>query len=151
KPTGEFEIEARTVLELDRDLDYAGYTAFAMLGTRQDQWYAQGSFARTFRDHWDLAGGFVPTATEDGGARDFSRTADWRVNAKVGFVPNATDEYTISYTRQEGSKNAPFHVTSPQAQSWTWPFWNLESIYFLSNTALSDGLALKLKVYRNTF
>ncbi len=151
KPTGEFEIEARTVLELDRDLDYAGYTAFAMLGTRQDQWYAQGSFARTFRDHWDLAGGFVPTATEDGGERDFSRTADWRVNAKVGFVPNATDEYTISYTRQEGSKNAPFHVTSPQAQSWTWPFWNLESIYFLSNTALSDGLALKLKVYRNTF
>src|SRR5690606_36529457 len=75
KPTGEFEIEARTVLELDRDLDYAGYTAFAMLGTRQDQWYAQGSFARTFRDHWDLAGGFVPTATEDGGERDFSRTA----------------------------------------------------------------------------
>ncbi len=25
---------------------------------------------------------------------------------KVGFTPNETDEYSISYTRQEGAKNA---------------------------------------------
>ncbi len=48
-------------------------------------------------------------ANEDGGERDFSRTEDWRVNAKFGFTPNATDEYSISYTRQEGAKNAPLH------------------------------------------
>jgi iron complex outermembrane receptor protein len=151
KPTKALEAEGRATLDLDRDAGYAGYTTFALLGTRQDQWYAQASFARTFRDHWDLAGGFVPTATEDGGARDKSRTADWRVNVKLGFTPNATDEYAISYTRQEGSKNAPLHVTSPQAQAWTWPYWNLESIYFLSTTALSDALTLKTRLYRNTF
>lgn len=151
KPTKELEVEARGVLDLDRDLDYAGYTTFALLGTNQGNWYAQASFARSFRDHWSLAGGFEPTATENGGERDFSRTEDWRVNAKVGFTPNATDEYSISYTRQEGSKNAPFHITSPQAQSWTWPYWNLESIYFLSTTALSDGLTLKTRAYRNGF
>lgn len=151
KPTRELEVEARGVLDLDRDLDYAGYTALALLGTNQGSWYAQASFARSFRDHWTLAGGFAPTAAEDGGERDFSRTEDWRVNAKIGFTPNATDEYSISYTRQEGSKNAPFHITSPQAQSWTWPYWNLESIYFLSTTALSDALTLKTRAYRNGF
>ena len=151
KPTKEIEAEARGVLELDRDGHYAGYTGVGLLGTRQDQWYAQASFARSFQDHWDLPGGFEPTATQGRGARELSRSEDWRVNVKAGFTPNATDEYSISYTRQEGSKNAPFHVTSPQGQSWTWPYWNLDSIYFLSNTALSDQLTLKTRLYRNTF
>ncbi|MFA7596599.1 MAG: TonB-dependent receptor [Novosphingobium sp.] len=151
KPAREIEVEARGTLELDRDADYAGYNAFALLGTRQDQWYAQASYARTFRDHWDLPGGFTPTAIEDGGEREFSRTRDWRVNAKLGFTPNATDEYSISYTRQEGSKNAPLHVTNPSPQAWNWPYWNIESIYFLSTTAITDDLRLKTRLYRNTF
>ncbi len=151
KPTKEIEAEMRGTLELDRDADYAGYNAFALLGTRQDQWYAQASYARTFRDHWDLPGGFTPTAIEDGGEREFSRTRDWRVNAKLGFTPNATDEYSISYTRQEGSKNAPLHITNPQAQAWSWPYWNIESIYFLSTTSFTDNLTLKTRLYRNTF
>jgi len=151
KPTQELEAEARATVDLDRNVDYAGYTAFGLIGTLQEKWYAQASFARDFRDHWDLAGGFVPTATEDGGERDKSRTEDWRVNFKLGFTPNPTDEYAISYTRQEGSKNAPLHVTNPQPQAWTWPYWNLESIYFLSTTALADDLTLLSKLYLNNF
>ncbi len=151
KPTKEIEAEVRGVVELDRDGGYAGYTGMGLLGTRQDQWYAQASFARSYQDHWDLAGGFEPTATQASGERDFTRNEDWRVNVKAGFTPNTTDEYSISYTRQEGSKNAPFHVTSPQAQSWTWPYWNLDSIYFLSTTALGDAVTLKTRLYRNTF
>ncbi len=152
-PTEALEAEARGTLQLDRDFDYAGYTAFALLGTKQDKWYAQGSFARSFQDHWDLPGGFEPTASEDGGEREFTRNEDWRVNAKVGFTPNATDEYSLSYTRQEGEKNAPLHtVDAVTAQrNWTWPWWNLDSIYFLSRTARSDQLTLKTRLYRNTF
>ncbi|MFA7604265.1 MAG: TonB-dependent receptor [Novosphingobium sp.] len=153
KPTKALEAEVRGVLDLDRDADYAGYTAFGLLGTRHDKWYAQASFARSFRDHWDLPGDFTPTLTEDGGARDFSRTEDWRVNAKLGFTPNATDEYSISYTRQEGSKNAPLHVTDPlnTQRNWTWPWWNIDSIYFLSSTALGPQATLKTRIYRNGF
>ncbi len=87
KPVREIEAEARAVLDLDGDLDYAGYNAFALLGTRQDQWYAQASFTRNVQDHWDLPGDFVPTVSEDGGERDFSRNEDWRLNLKVGFTP----------------------------------------------------------------
>jgi iron complex outermembrane receptor protein len=155
KPTKELEAEVRGTLNLDRDADYAGYNVFALLGTRHDRWYAQASYTRSFQDHWDLAGAYTPTpgSAEDGGARDFSRTHDWRVNAKFGFTPNDTDEYSISYTRQEGAKNAPLHVTDGVAtqRNWSWPYWNMESIYFLSTTALGDRATLKTRAYVNSF
>ncbi|WP_447761183.1 TonB-dependent receptor plug domain-containing protein [Sphingopyxis panaciterrae] len=163
KPTKAIEAEARATVNLDRDVDYAGYNIFALLGTREEKFYAQASYTRNFQDHWDLAGGYdpVPASAEDGDARDFSRTRDWRVNAKFGFTPNATDEYSISYTRQEGAKNAPLHVTdpvtpplpagAPNPRYWSWPYWNIEGIYFLSTTALGDRATLKTRVYRNTF
>lgn len=154
-PTKAIEAEVRGTLNLGRDADYTGYNLSALLGTRQDKWYAQASYARNFRDHWDLAGGYTPAAgsAEDGGARDFSRTLDWRVNAKLGFTPNATDEYSVSYTRQEGDKNAPLHVTDPVAQqrNWSWPYWNIESVYFLSTTALGDQATLKTRAYLTSF
>ncbi|MEN3951725.1 TonB-dependent receptor [Iodidimonas sp. SYSU 1G8] len=155
KPTKEFEAEVRGTLGLDSDVDYAGYNVFVLLGTRQEKWYAQGSYTRNFVDHWDLPGGYVPTSgsAETGGERDFSRTEDWRANLKFGFTPNDTDEYSISYTRQEGSKNAPLHVTDGlnTQRFWSWPYWNLESIYFLSTTRMADWATLKTRVYRNSF
>lgn len=156
KPTKELEAEVRGQLNLGRNVDYAGYNVFALLGTKQDKWYAQASFARNFQDHWDLAGGFVPVrvANEDGGARDFSRTQDWRVNVKVGYTPNATDEYAISYTRQEGAKNAPLHISDNSnisLRNWEWPYWNIEGVYFLSTTALGDQATLKTRTYWNKY
>lgn len=156
KPTKEIEAEVRGTLNLDRGADYAGYNVFALLGTRQDKWYAQASFARNFTDHWDLPGGFVPfpTSEQKAGERDFSRTEDWRVNVKVGFTPNATDEYSLSYTRQEGAKNAPLYTGNPatnQVRYWTWPYWNIDSLYFLSSTAIGDNGTVKTRFYYNTF
>lgn len=155
KPVKELEAEVMGTLNLDRGLDYAGYTAYGRIGTAHDRWYAQASFASNETDHWDLPGGYNPTpgSAEDGGARDFSATQDWRLNVKAGFTPNATDEYSISYTRQEGEKNAPLHVTDDEGnqRNWTWPYWNIDSIYFLSTTALGDHGTLKTRIYRNSF
>lgn len=155
KPTKELDIDVRGTVNFDRDADYAGYSTSAMVGTKQDKWYAQASYARSFTDHWDLPGGFTPTVPtlEDGGKRDFSRTRDWRLNAKVGFTPNATDEYAISYTRQEGAKSAPLHVsdTVTTARFWDWPSWDIDSVYFLSTTALGDRATLKTRAYYNQF
>ncbi|KTE38050.1 MULTISPECIES: TonB-dependent receptor plug domain-containing protein [unclassified Sphingopyxis] len=152
KPVKALEIEGRAQLNLDSDLDYGGFTGFGLVGTRQDKWYAQASYGINITDHWDLPGGFAPTANEDGGARDFSKARDWRVNAKIGFTPNDSDEYVLSYTRQEGRKNAPLHVTDTSnvsLRNWKWPEWNIESVYFLSTTALDDRATLKTRAYYN--
>ncbi|AOR75648.1 TonB-dependent receptor plug domain-containing protein [Novosphingobium resinovorum] len=152
KPQKEFDAEARFSLNLDNDVDYAGYTGFVSLGTRQEKWYAQASYARNFTDHWDLSNKFDATRNEDGGERDLSRSEDWRVNAKLGFTPNATDEYAISFTRQEGEKLAPLHVSdSTGLRYWTWPYWNLQNVYFLSTTQLGEIATLRTRAYYNTF
>jgi iron complex outermembrane receptor protein len=155
RPTKELEAEVRGTLTLGRSVEYQSYNISGVIGTRHDKWYAQASYTRNEQDHWDLAGGFTPTPTEDGGHRDFSDTRDWRVNAKVGFTPNATDEYALSYTRQEGAKRAPLSTVDPLTSSgqrfWTWPEWNTDSLYFLSTTALPDGAVLKTRLFRNSF
>jgi iron complex outermembrane receptor protein len=83
---------------------------------------------------------------------DNSASRDWRVNLKGGWQPNATDEYSLNYSRSKGRKNAPLSVhdaTSPRY--WSWPYWNLDSLAFLSRTHLSDDLVLKTRLYRNGF
>lgn len=155
KPSRPLEGEVRGTLNLGRNAEYAGYTVYGRLGTAREKYYAQASFTRTARDHWDLPGSYraVAGSAEDGGRRDFSDSRDWRLNVKAGFTPNDTDEYALSYTRQEGSKNAPLHVTDPVAQqrNWSWPMWNIDSLYFLSTTALGDSATFKTRIYRNSF
>ncbi len=154
KPTRAFEAEARGTLTLDRDAGYSGYNVFGLVGTRQDTYYAQASFTRSFRDHWDLPGSYEADRNEDGGEREFSRTEDRRLNVKAGFTPNATDEYSLSYTRQEGSKQAPLHISSDNnrvLRNWTWPEWDIESLYFLSTTQIADEAALKLRAFKSNY
>lgn len=153
KPTKTLEVAMAGTLDLGRNVEYGGYNLSGRIGTKHDKWYAQVSVARNYTDHWDLAGGFVPTATQGSGRRALSQSEDWRVNFKAGITPNATDEYSINYTRQEGSKLAPLSVTDPlSAQKfWTWPAWNMDSVYFLSTTQLDAIATLKTRFYRNSF
>jgi iron complex outermembrane recepter protein len=153
KPTRELEAELDGTLDLGRSVEYGGYNLSGRIGTKHDTWYLAVSGARNYVDHWDLAGGFVPTASQGAGQRNFSQNEDWRINVKAGFTPNATDEYSINYTRQEGSKLAPLStVDAVSAQKyWTWPAWNMDSIYALTNTQISDSATLKARAYRNSF
>jgi len=153
KPTKALEAKVGASLNLGRQGEYAGYSANALIGTRHDKWYAQASFGRNYTDHWDLAGGYAGTANQPAGRRNLSQSGDWRVNVKAGFTPNASDEYVIAYTRQEGQKLAPLHITDPVSSQrfWTWPAWNTESLYFLSTTALGEIATLKTRLYRNNF
>ncbi len=153
KPGKGLEAEARGQLGFDRDLAYSGYNIFGLVGTRQDRWYAQASFTRNERDFFTLSRDFSPTPNQPDGRRRLSDTRDWRANIKLGFTPNATDEYAISYTRQEGAKNAPLETNFPLPvqRFWSWPFWNLDSVYFLSTTALGERATLKTRAYRNSF
>ncbi len=96
KPTQPFEYEARAGIALGRDGDYNGYNSSGLIGgaTEKYYWLANGSITKT--DHWELPGGFTPTASENGGIRDHSDARNYDLNLKVGATPNATDEYSLS-------------------------------------------------------
>ena len=152
RPSRPFEGELRVGAGFDADGGINSHTVSGRIGGATDRFYAQISGALSDRDHWSLPDDFKPTTLEDGDERELSATEDWRINLKAGFTPNATDEYSLTYTRQEGSKNAPYHVTdTASTRYWSWPYWNIDSLAFLSRTQLGQDAWLKTRLYRNTF
>ena len=161
KPTEAFEGEARIGIEGGQG-NVSGKSAYLSFGTRQEKWYAQASLMRRETDGFWLSKDFVPVPNEDGGLRDNADTSDSRVNLKFGYTPNATDEYVLSYTRQTGSKNAPYSTRQPMRgiscttcvggtqRDWTWPEWDISSLALYTHTDLG-GSYVKTKVYYNTF
>jgi len=133
------------------------WNTYVMAGTRQRKYYAQGSFNYQDRDFWTLPGGYEPTAgsLQPTGQRLSSDSADSRLNVKTGFIPNATDEYTINYTNQAGEKGAPLNVYNnppvPPNSYWRWPYWDIQNTSFLSKTQIGRTSYVKTKVYYNTF
>lgn len=156
KPTKEFEAEFQGGASFDRDGSYEGWTGSALVGTRQEKWYLQGSATQLKREHWTLSNDFTPiSAAEDGGERNGSYNRDWRVNVKAGFTPNDTDEYSLSFTKQSGDKGAPLNVNlfppNPGNSYWTWPYWDVRSVYWLSQTNFSDSSYVKTRLFYNEF
>lgn len=168
KPTRELEGELRTGVDVGNTGKLAAFTTSGSVGTKQENFYllASGSFRNS--DGWFLSRHYDPVTigggvVEDGGRRDFSNVRDWQANVKAGFTPNATDEYVISYTHQEGDKGAPYSVHEPvrgitsqpsgttYQRNWNWPYWNIGTLAFNSNTAIGDDSYIKSKVYYNTF
>jgi iron complex outermembrane receptor protein len=154
KPTQALEAELVTTVTADKGLEANGESASGLLGTANDTFYAQVSGAWQNRDSWSLSDDFRPTqpTLEDGGERSNSASEDWRVNVKAGWTPNATDEYAISYIKSSGEKNAPYHTSdTASTRFWTWPYWDIESVYFLSRTQLGGNWQMRSRVYYNTF
>jgi iron complex outermembrane receptor protein len=173
KPTQQVELEGRTGAVFDSDLGSLGqWNAYAYGGTRQKGYYAQVSGTMVDQDHFDLSSDFEPATPgntlgykanfpyENGGNRDRSGFDDWRVNAKVGITPNATDEYSINYTTQESDKQAPLSTQRQIVQGyflgnnrryWDWPEWDLSTLSWLSKTQIGDKSYVKSNAYFNTF
>ena len=109
-----------------------------------------------------VAANCAPFPYEDGGNRDRSGFYDWRVNAKAGITPNATDEYSVNYTVQQSSKQSPFHTDRQIVQayqfmnpfsrrSWDWPQWDISTLSWLSKTQIGEASYIKTNAYYNTF
>ncbi|MDD5242072.1 MAG: TonB-dependent receptor [Sulfuricella sp.] len=122
----------------------------ANFGSNQGQWYVQGGVSYLESDYFRMSSDFVPNAFEDGGHRNNSYSKDQKASFKLGLTPNATDEYAFSYIKQEGDKGQPTSTIS-NAQFWQWPYWNKESLYLTTRTALGAKETLKVKLYHDTF
>jgi iron complex outermembrane receptor protein len=134
-----------------------GWTAHAIVGSRQPQYYVQGSFALSDRDSWSLSGNYQPAADslQGSGERISSDTEDWRANFKFGYTPSSTNEYTFNYTKQSGEKGAPLNVYNnppvPPNSYWRWPWWDVQNTSVLTTTQLGTASYVKAKAYYNTF
>lgn len=146
KPSGTFEGDAFLGAGAGSDRK-----AGVNLGTRQGTWYAQAGLSYREADGFRMSSDFVPTATEDGGLRNNSDRRDSKVSFKVGLTPNTSDEYALSYYRQDGVKGQPPTTGTTGVRYWRWPFWDKESLYFVSSTALGATETVKLRLYHDRF
>ena len=121
------------------------------LGTRQGIWYAQAGVSHRQADGFRLSGDFVPTPTEDGGLRNNSDRRDSKLSLKVGLTPNKTDEYALAYYKQDGRKGQPPTTGTTGIRYWRWPYWDKESLYYVSTTALGAAETVKLRLYSDRF
>ena len=90
---------------------------------------------RGFRD-------YKKQPTDTGSNRENADRTDKRLSFKLGLTPNATDEYAIGYVRQEGEKGNPVYTGQSTQKNavryWRWPYWDKDSLYFLSSTRLGE-------------
>ena len=154
KPTKPFEAEG-AISAAGRGVE--GWNAYAMVGSRQPRYYVQSSVAVSDRNSWSLSGNYQPTANslQRSGERVSSDTQDWRTNVKLGFTPNATNEYTFNYTKQAGEKGAPLNIYNnppvPPNSYWRWPWWDVQNTSVLTHTQLGAASYVEGKAYYNTF
>jgi iron complex outermembrane receptor protein len=153
RPTKELEVEASSSMSFGRDGSYEGFSSYGAVGTRQKYWYMMVTGTITDKQGWMLPEDFKPTASQGSGWRDNSQSDNWRVTAKVGVTPNATDEYSVGFTHQDGEKGAPFSVTDPLSsqKDWTWPIWNVTDIYTHSTTRIGQASYINTKLYYSMF
>lgn len=146
KPSRAFEGDVSLGVAEGRD-----QRAALNLGTRQGIWYAQAGLSHRQADGFRLSRDFVATPTEDGGLRNNSDRRDSKLSLKVGLTPNKTDEYALAYYKQDGRKGNPPTTGTTGIRYWRWPYWDKESLYFVSSTALGAVETVKLRLYSDRF
>lgn len=129
----------------------------ANVGSNQGLWYFQAGASYLDADSFALGRGFEDhkaSPTDSGDRRQNAYRTDRKASLKIGFTPNASDEYALAYSKQEGKKGNPVYTgksTQGSMRYWQWPFWDKESLYFISSTELSDALTLKTRLYADKY
>lgn len=129
-------------------------TAWANLGARQPLFYEQVSGAWERSDGFQLSHGFERTAAENGGNRENAYHRDWKLSGKVGFTPREGDEYAVGVSLQRGVKGSPPYAgedASMAVRYWQWPYWNKQSVYLATHTALGEASEVDVRLYRDGF
>jgi len=127
------------------------------LGGNQGSWYYQIGASYLDAESFPLPKGFRDAkaqSTDTGNYRENADRTDKRLSFKVGLTPNATDEYALGYVRQEGRKGNPVYTgasTSTKPRYWRWPYWDKDSIYFLSSTRIGENNVLKTRLYHDSY
>lgn len=161
KPTKEFEGEMGVGV-----FSGNGKDGYITAGTNQGTYYGIISLSGMERDNYPLSNDFPSGMKyEDGGSRNNASSKDNKINLKVGYTPNSTDEYSLNYIKQHATKDVPVfaglidgtviqdNTTGKPGGTihfWKWDYWDKESFYFLSKTDF-DTWYVKTRLYYDQF
>jgi iron complex outermembrane recepter protein len=149
KPTGRLELNAKIGA-----MSGKGYETKINLGSNLGKVYIQTGFSLLQRQYIPLSANFDTTALETDHHRDNSYQKDIKGSFKFGYTPNATDEYSINYQYSHGSKGNPVYLgtdKNTRVRYWQWPYWDKQSLYYISKTKIGERSDLKARAYYDQF
>jgi iron complex outermembrane recepter protein len=154
KPEEPFEASLRTGIVTGMDALSSQFGSLKF-GSNLGKWYIQGTLSSVDTDFLPLADSFKATSTEDGGKRDNSQSKDISGGIKVGYTPNATDEYTFAFNGITSNKGVPVYTGSnpdPKVRRfWKYTDWDKASFYYIGKTSLGSKTYLKTKAYYDLY
>ena len=161
KPTQPLEISGRVSTEASDDIDTFNSRIDGSIGGSNGVWYGNLTGSYTSSDGYRLPAGFAPVAAQPAGERLNAASRDSLITAKVGFEPDADNEYALSYYRQDGEKHDPPYAGTAlkstalpagvQVRYWNWPYWDKESVYFVARNAITAQGTLRWRLFNDSF
>jgi iron complex outermembrane receptor protein len=154
RPTEKVEGAIGGGIELNHDADLTTDYEYLNFGTNQGKWYYQASGSRLDRGPFQIPDDFARAPAEGGGSRENSDSDDWRLLQRVGLTPNATDEYSLTYSLQRAEKGVPpyaGHAAGVVPRYWRFMSWDRDSLYLITKTALSEDLSLRNRLFYDQY
>jgi iron complex outermembrane recepter protein len=154
KPVDKFEIGGESGIKLSNQ-GINGYHSALSIGSKFDKFYFLGNISLLKKNFMSLSDDFVKRKGENGGRRNHSESKDFKTNLKLGYTPNATDEYSINYIVQHAEKGIPTYCGLNTATSsykyWEYPDWDKSSLYFISKTKVSSSTYIKANAFYDKY
>jgi iron complex outermembrane recepter protein len=149
KPARRLELRARLGV-----MSGKGYETKINMGSNLGKFYIQAGFSILQKQFTPLSANFDILNLETDHHRDNSYREDIKGSLKIGYTPNATDEYSLNYQYSHGSKGNPVYLGSDKntrVRYWQWPYWDKQSLYYISKTAIGNKSELKARGYFDRF
>jgi len=149
KPQKKLEIGAKAGM-----MSGQGYDTYLTLGSNLGKFYFQGLVSKLSRDYIPLSQDADTSKYQPDRKLNNSYSSDSKASVKFGYTPNQTDEYSFNYIYQHGEKGNPVYLgTDPSVKIrfWQWPYWDKESVYFISKTRIADKTFVKTRLFYDRF
>lgn len=134
-----------------------GYEEYATIATKEELYYGLLSVSDIQRDYYRLPSDYESAGHQVGSKRSNSASGDKKLNLKLGYTPNSTDEYSFNYIVQRGDKEQPWFAMAQGSttnnaynRNWDWKDWDKTSYYVITKTAIGEHY-LKTRLYYDEF
>ena len=97
----------------------------------------------------------MPAKNQPAGDRLNAYKSDAKFNVKLGWTPTGQPTSTRSATSASAARRATRRTPAPtplvKVRYWQWPYWDKDSVYFVSNTRLGASNYLRGRAFYDTY
>jgi iron complex outermembrane receptor protein len=153
KPGSKLEMDAAAGITMNRK-GWGGWQSDLNIGSRLEKFYLQAGLAYIDRESFNTSKKYTAPSPEHTGIQENSHHNDLRYSMKIGFTPNPSDGYVLSYHFQHGSKGVPpYSGTDPNQQPryWQFPAVSKHGIHFNSKTKIGAEKLLQMRFFYDDY